>query len=714
MKKKNILLGILLSGVAISLASCGEKKPTSEPVTSTPVVTTTDDPITSTPTTDPVTSTPVTDPVTSTPVTDPTTSTPDEDTVNVTFNRIEESGKTTVIKTVAVKVGESATPLSDEETAVAGYEFIGWYTTKNATKAYDFTKVLTADTNIYGKYEKIDEAYAAINSSENKIFAYDFNNTTATSTLEGYQLKEVSEGNGSYAFVAGKLQINCSNDSNFDKIALDLEDAPIRDGVVKGCFKLSTSTISSLNFVKFVGAEGQAYEIGATTNGLRYNGSEDKQTPIKADTEYRFAFVMDLVNNKFTVTVDGAETAIKDIAINFTEFNGIEFGGKKSTSLSVTIDNLALEAELASLDEVQAASLNVLDNLYNSYVATDKLDDDFNPLVYTPYNNGKTAVQAATSVSEANAAREAAIAAMNEGLATYRTNKKTEFTNLISDFELDQTKYNALSPEDQAAAYEAYANVVSTYTALIAKATTVLEMSAIYEKAEEKCDYILADKYDITVNFYTKTVTKNEETGEDVVTITKIGDTIYKIAQGKKAVAEDVPGLANYFTLGVFNSEALTTAFDYNTTISDDNTVLYVEVSKTLKMEYTEYNEAEDLNGQVSKYGFFIKTSNGAGIVIGNNAVKYASNGSASDQYVAVVLGAGTYDIAVNGKSGSSGNAAWLQVEAGDQTSKLEFQNSAASVETFTVTLTEETTVYFYRVDGKTVNVYDIAITNKA
>ena len=66
MKKKNILLGILLSGATIfSLASCGTKKPantTSDPVTSTPIVTT-DNPVTSTPVTEPVTG-PVTTPTT--------------------------------------------------------------------------------------------------------------------------------------------------------------------------------------------------------------------------------------------------------------------------------------------------------------------------------------------------------------------------------------------------------------------------------------------------------------------------------------------------------------------------------------------------------------------------------------------------------------------------------------------------------------------------
>ena len=155
-------------------------------------------------------------------------------------------------------------------------------------------------------------------------------------------------------------------------------------------------------------------------------------------------------------------------------------------------------------------------------------------------------------------------------------------------------------------------------------------------------------------------------------------------------------------------------AVDFNTTITDNSTVIYVEVSKTLAMKYTEYDAESNLDGQTSKYGFTIKTSNGAGIVIGNNAVKYASNGSNADQYVAVTLAAGTYEIAVNGKSGSSGAQAFLNVEAGDNVTKLTFENSAASVEKVNVTLTEETTVYFYRVDGKTVNVYDIAITNKA
>ena len=114
-------------------------------------------------------------------------------------------------------------------------------------------------------------------------------------------------------------------------------------------------------------------------------------------------------------------------------------------------------------------------------------------------------------------------------------------------------------------------------------------------------------------------------------------------------------------------------------------------------MKYSVYNE--------NKYNATIhKNDNKLDVKVGNSYNKKHVPGTVFEYGV----------TAVNGKSGSTGNAAWLQVEAGDQTSKLEFQNSAASVETFTVTLTEETTVYFYRVDGKTVNVYDIAITNKA
>lgn len=713
MKKRKIFVGVLLAAATISLAAC-TKSPKKTETTSTDPVTTDTAPVTTG--TTPITT--GTDPVTTgtTPVT--TDTTPAVDQITVTFHRILETGKTEVLKTVSIDKGTSATPLSDADCAVQGYKFLGWYTTKNATKQYDFTKLLEADTNIYGKYEKNDEVYEGIKASENNILAYDFDDTTASTTLDNYMLEDEATGTGSYAFAQGKLSVNCVNDSNYGKVVLKM-DSPLKDGVIRGCFKLSTTTVSSLNFVNFVGKKDtdgkilESYAIGATTNGLRYNGSEDKTTVIAADTEYRFYFEMDLVNNKFSLKVDDKETAVKDIAINFTEFNGIEFGGKKSTALSVTIDNLALEAELASLEEVQSASKTVLQNLYNKFVATDKYDEGFTA-VFTACSNGIAAIEAATNVTAANEAREAAITAMNQALETYRTNKKTEFTNLINDFELDQTKYNALSPEEKAAADEAYANVVSTYTALISKATTVLEMSAIYEKAEEKCDYILADKYDVTVNFYTKTVTKNEETGEDVVNITKIGDTIYKIAQGKKAVAEDVPGLANYFTLGVFNSDALTTVFDYATEITDNSKVLYVEVSKTLAMKYTEYDAESNLDGQSSKYGFTIKTSNGSGIIIGNNSVKYASNGSNADQYVAVTLAAGTYEIAVNAKSGSSGNQAFLNVEAGDNVTKLTFENSGASVGKVNVTLTEETTVYFYRVDGKTVNVYDIAITNKA
>ena len=223
MKKRKIFVGVLLAAATISLAAC-TKSPKKTETTSTDPVTTDTTPVTTG--TTPITT--GTDPVTTgtTPVTTDTTpvTTPAVDQITVTFHRILETGKTEVLKTVSIDKGTAATPLSDADCAVQGYKFLGWYTTKNATKQYDFTKLLEADTNIYGKYEKNDEVYEGIKASENNILAYDFDDTTASTTLDDYMLEDISVGTGSFAFAQGKLGINLT--SSFSKLSGNIKVIP--------------------------------------------------------------------------------------------------------------------------------------------------------------------------------------------------------------------------------------------------------------------------------------------------------------------------------------------------------------------------------------------------------------------------------------------------------------------------------------------------------
>lgn len=82
----------------------------------------------------------------------------EEATVIVTFNEnISETGET-ISETRVVAIGSKLTDIP-EDPEREGYKFVGWYTDKNGTKKFDFSKPITKDTSLYAKWAEIGSEF---------------------------------------------------------------------------------------------------------------------------------------------------------------------------------------------------------------------------------------------------------------------------------------------------------------------------------------------------------------------------------------------------------------------------------------------------------------------------------------------------------------------------------------------------------------------------
>lgn len=216
------------------------------------------------------------------------------------------------------------------------------------------------------------------------------------------------------------------------------------------------------------------------------------------------------------------------------------------------------------------------------------------------------------------------------------------------------------------------------------------------------------DKYFVPVKAYTAVGTAAANATDYKIVIISADDD-----KAKKLEAVSFAG----YTLGKIYSDAEMTTEATVTDIASGKT-LYAKVTESnvtsYSVSYSDFDAttgATNLSGQ-EKNGFKVSAEADNKVIIASNSVKFGSDGSTSKNYISIQLTAGTYTVKVNAKSGSTGSAATFAVNAGTATS-LTFQNDAASDQTTEITLTETTTVYFYRNGGKTINLYSININKK-
>ncbi len=230
--------------------------------------------------------------------------------------------------------------------------------------------------------------------------------------------------------------------------------------------------------------------------------------------------------------------------------------------------------------------------------------------------------------------------------------------------------------------------------ATISAATTVEDVATALQEAK---DYVAATKYLLTVKAYTAANTPATDS------------TDYKAAYlTTETVDTSKISLSGYSFTKLYTDPELTTEYTAGTLTA--NTTIYALASAvtSYSLSYEDCDSTVALNGQVVNGFTFVDTE--TKMTIASNSIKVAGNGSTSKACIKLDVPAGTYTITVNAKSGSTGNNAFLAVSDGTTEQKLTFSNDGASDQTVEVTLSAAGTLYFYRVDGKTVNIYTITI----
>ena len=561
MKKRKILVSLALASACLfSLAACGK---TEEP-TPTPTATTT------------------------------TTN----DSLAVTFKARYSDGTpeeelTALAKSVksGEKVAKPADPTKD------GYRFVGFETANGA--AFDFNQNITKATTVYAYFDKVVSAYDTIAESTNKYLAYNFNDTNAETDLETAfpLLTNESVGTGDVVFEGHKLKLvnqEKSETTKNDGHAAVVFENELKNCVVKGTVSLASSRVDTLNFIHFYevgeGQSGGKYEIGATSKGLRYNGSEDENTAIESEKEYVYNFELDLLNQKITVTVDGQETAIKNASIDFNKLKRIDFGSTKGKEGYVTIDSLAIEVVGASLDDGKTVAKADLLSAYNAYVTSDKhesINDNQWKGISDAKTAGDTAIEAATDFDTLATALTTAENNMNTAVNQLRTYLVSSIKNGLnawtwSSDSTAQANYNAGSDSEKTAYDAALTALKGNYVKAGATKATIAESNFASAKAylyvkneSNELVAVAADaQYSATTDYYYNFELKYNKTGETEYTSTPV--TIKELAtlqanfinEAKAIVKEKVDVTVKYLARSFAEATGITafaTGVDYYT-----------------------------------------------------------------------------------------------------------------------------------------------------
>ena len=325
------------------------------------------------------------------------------------------------------------------------------------------------------------------------------------------------------------------------------------------------------------------------------------------------------------------------------------------------------------------------------------------------YNDGEKIVDAVTSIVGVN------------GLKFQQNSAKSTFTvdNLAVTYEekaasgLVGAKNAAVSTIDTYLAGTDYAALDSAVKTLTDEKATTIKTAIKAAETEEAVAtetakwtaFLAAEKPVITVKAYTAA---NTAASVDDYKLAVVSGETPDLS--KTSFTGFLPFEGSTFTF--YTDEALTTTYTPAAVTAATTLFAKVKSSATVSsynLSYEDFDTSATLNGQVAN-GFTITA--GSSTTIASNSVKFATNGSKTADNIAITLAAGTYLVTVNAKSGSSGNNATLAVDPGTAVS-LTFANDAASDQSTTVTLTEETTVYFYRNGGKTVNLYTISVVKQ-
>lgn len=539
-------------------------------------------------------------------------------------------------------------PAESQLPTQAGKRFEFWTTNLTTKIPYNFATKITGDVNLYAYFVDADE-YDTLSTDTNNLFASTFYNETIDTTSTSFDSETVALKGTSNATITTSNNVSLASVADTSFI-IDLGDKKITNSAV-------TTIYATVVFDGVANGEAFMQIVG---DSAKISGKEIFGLRTKKDERSGSSTNGSVV---FTYRLDGGTEVFSNV--------------KAETNATYNIKVI----------------LDTADGLAEIYINGTKIT--FGESADIKLNNSISKINGVKFTSKSGTAKTVDNVVINS------VEKQKS--------ELELKKDEALADVDaykETDAYKNLADVVKTAVdAYIAKhitnilnATTV---DAVTTLESTFTQFKSNDKFAVTVKAYSAAgVAETDATDQYIVSINGETDFTAQLAAIK---------FAGYTLNGIYTDSTLTTQAT-STDVVKGATLCASVTKQAAQDSYSlSYDELSGtLNGKTVNGFTFTDTE--TKITIANNSIKFSGDGSKTKANIAVTLAAGTYTVVVNAKSGSTGNKAYLTVDSGTATA-LEFLNDGASNQTTTITLTETTTVYFYRTGGKTVNVYSINIT---
>lgn len=395
MKKRKILLGLALAAAAVfSLSACGEDKPA--------------DP---TPTTEGGEGT--------TPETKPDgggTVTPTTQKYDVKF--MNGSTELTDLKQSVEKDGKVTKPAKDKLPTQIGKRFDFWSADGGVT-AYNFDDPVTSAVQLDAVFVDANE-YDTLAASANKIVALDFYNDAVA------KVDTVSFDAEAVTINTNNAENKVTNDGKYhiekDNLNVVFGDKKITTtGVLTAYFEVSFDAIA--NGEAFFQVDGTSATPGKENTevfGLRVTSGDNKgkigyrldggteipsNVSVTANTLFKIKVVIDTADGKASYAVDGT-TIAENIAININAIRGLKFTAKNTGASKKNVDNIVATFEAKTADPVVTAKAAAIAELDGKTLSTDAA---IKAAEEAKIATAKTAIGAATTVDDVNAAKQAAL-----------------------------------------------------------------------------------------------------------------------------------------------------------------------------------------------------------------------------------------------------------------------------------------------------------------
>ncbi len=328
--------------------------PTVAPGSSTNIVPTTTIP--ATPTTQPSSTIPTT-----------TTTSDDDVQYDVFFYSVidGEASSIALIKKIKVANNEIIEKPSDDEMAMTGYEFEGYYSNYTMTKEFDFNSNIKSSKNIYCKYSSIKKYNVLLDDLKNNVYKNDFNQTTdyiqgvsPSIYLDASSPTLIGVGNISFD---GKEAIIDSNGRLSLVLGSGLNN---KVGTYKICFDFELSNVSNQPLFSIQDInENFVFGILADENNIlsisQSNLPNEPTTSgrLAANKKYSFYVEFDTSNETLNLYLDNKIIYSNDFRTN-NSLGVISFYGGKTN-----IDDFAVNFE-DSTQEVIDAREEAIDRVY--------------------------------------------------------------------------------------------------------------------------------------------------------------------------------------------------------------------------------------------------------------------------------------------------------------------------------------------------------------